>query len=34
MNLQDLELMPETTLQASPRRAEDAVYDAVVLAGD
>ena len=34
MNFQDLELMPETTLQVSPRRAEDAVFDEVVLAGD
>jgi len=34
MNLRDLEVMPETTLQVSPRLVEDAVFDQVVLAGD
>jgi len=34
MNLRDLEVIPETTLRISPRLAEDAVFDEVVLAGD
>jgi len=34
MNVQGMELIPETMLQISPRRSEDAVFDQVVLAGD
>ncbi|SFS11112.1 hypothetical protein SAMN05421771_1909 [Granulicella pectinivorans] len=34
MNVQGIELIPETMLQISPRRSEDAVFDQVVLAGD
>jgi urea carboxylase-associated protein 1 len=34
MNHRDLEVMPALTLMESPRHAEDAVFDEVVLAGD
>jgi urea carboxylase-associated protein 1 len=34
MDVQSVELIPETILQLSPRRSEDAIFDQVVLAGD